>query len=105
MAKYYIIDTRSVVGNCALFWRPDGQGYTCDVDDAGIYDEAEAFRKRDTDIPIPVEDIERLVVKHVRADTNAFYKLLRDAKQSAQWAEQHLRGNDPNDVGPFGSYE
>jgi len=32
---YYIQDTRSVVGNCALWWRKDDQGYTCDIDDAG----------------------------------------------------------------------
>lgn len=39
-AKFYVLDARSVVGNCALWWRPKGQGYTCELDEAGVYDEA-----------------------------------------------------------------
>jgi len=31
---YYIQNTRSVVGNSALWWRIDGHGYTCDLSQA-----------------------------------------------------------------------
>lgn len=34
---YYVQDTRSVVGNCALWWRENGAGYTCAIDEAGLY--------------------------------------------------------------------
>ena len=65
---HYILDTRQVVGNCALFWRPNGNGYTCELDDAGLYTRAEAESHRDTDVPVPREMAERLVVRHVRLD-------------------------------------
>ena len=68
---YYIQDTRSVVGNCALWWRKDDQGYTCDIDDAGVYTEkAMRLRTRDrmTDKPFPVEFVQSHIVRHVRVE-------------------------------------
>ena len=68
MSKYYIMDGRSVVGNCALWWCPNGQGYTCDLDKAGLYTYDEANSHRDTDIPVPATLAKSLVVNHVRRD-------------------------------------
>ena len=65
---HYILDIRSVVGNCALWWGPNGQGYTCNLDDAGLYTRAEAYSHRETDVPVPREMAERLVARHVRLD-------------------------------------
>lgn len=59
--RYYIQDTRSFVGNAVVWWRPEGKGYTCHLDDAGLFSEEEARRierDRSTDKPIR-EDIAR----------------------------------------------
>ena len=48
--KFYILDVRSVVGNCAMFWRPQGAGYTTQLEAAGLYSEEEARSHRETDI-------------------------------------------------------
>ena len=65
---FYILDTRTVVGNCAMWWCPNGQGYTCDLSKAGLYTREGAFNQRDTDVPVPRHVAERLVVGHVRLD-------------------------------------
>lgn len=69
--KYYIWDKRTVVGNCAMFWRVKGAGYSCDLNEAQISDEkeAESFRRSDrhTDVPIDKEWIDAIATKHVRA--------------------------------------
>lgn len=65
---FYILDTRQVVGNCALWWRPDGAGYTCDLGDAGLYSREAARSHRETDIAVPRELAERLAIRHVRLD-------------------------------------
>jgi hypothetical protein len=61
--KYYIIDSRNPIGNCALFWRPEGAGYTTDLKDAGLYEKGHS--SRDTDIEIPENIIEQCTVTHV----------------------------------------
>jgi hypothetical protein len=69
--KYYIQDTRQVVGNCALWWAADGKGYTTQLEEAGVYEEAEANqigRGRDTDRPVPVDVAKRASVTHVRVE-------------------------------------
>ena len=63
---YYLLDCRSSVGNCALWWRPEGKGYTCELREAGLYTKKEAFGHRDTDIPIPQAIAEAHVAGHVR---------------------------------------
>lgn len=67
---FHILDTRQVVGNCAMWWRPNGQGYTCDLNDAGKYTRSEvsARTQRDTDIPICCEDARKFAVLHARID-------------------------------------
>lgn len=61
---YYIQDTRSYIGNCVVWWRAGGRGYTTDLDDAGLYTQQEALaqhRSRETDVPWLCSEIEPLV--------------------------------------------
>ena len=68
-AWYYIQDTRSTVGNCALWWRTEAKGYTCDIDAAGQFRGVYARGlDRATDVPWPAEAIEAGIVRHVRLD-------------------------------------
>ncbi len=62
--EYLILHTEVVVGEAALFWRPNNSGYTIDFDQAGRYTREEAHAKghRNTDIPVPV-DIARACVR------------------------------------------
>ena len=40
--KYYIQRHASgYCGNCLLFWRKGGHGYTCDLNDAEVWDESD----------------------------------------------------------------
>ena len=65
---YYILDARACVGNCALFWCPNGNGYTCELHKAGLYTLEQAQAHRDTDIPVPMSVVRDLMVTHVRLD-------------------------------------
>lgn len=65
--KYYVLDSRSVSGNSAVWWRPDGAGYTCDLGDAGLYEDS-WMPPRKTDIMVPQELAERLAARHVNLD-------------------------------------
>ena len=65
--RYYLSDDRQVVGNCMLWWCPNGAGYTCELGKAGIYTGSEADH-RDTDVPWPVDYVQSRVVVHVRRD-------------------------------------
>lgn len=73
---FYILDTRSVVGNCGVWWRADRNGYTCDLTKAGRYGEGETKGLRPTDIALPCDEVDALAVQHVRTDTPAFRTLL-----------------------------
>lgn len=64
---YYLQDARVSTGNCATWWRAEGKGYCCDLDDAGVY-KGRDCSKRETDVPWPAEWVRARVVKHVRAD-------------------------------------
>lgn len=71
-ADYYVQDTRSVVGNCGSWWKPNGAGYCCCIDEAGIYKGKYVRSLRDTDVPWPVAHVLQHVVRHVRVDNQAF---------------------------------
>lgn len=68
--RFVLVDLRSVVGNCALFWAEGRSGYTCDLDAAHVFDEAEAWSQHrcrpEEDMPIPLDVARALVVSHVR---------------------------------------
>lgn len=67
---YYIQDTRQIVGNCALWWRHEGKGYTCELLDAGLFkgNSSEVHSDRDCDVPWPAELVRKLVIGHVTTD-------------------------------------
>jgi DnaJ-class molecular chaperone len=65
-----------VVGNSALWWRPESAGYTINISDAGKYDEDFVARhNRPTDVCIPCEAVDELIESHVRADLEKFVAL------------------------------
>ncbi|KRD71395.1 hypothetical protein [Lysobacter sp. Root96] len=60
---YYMQDSRSYVGNCPLWWNPQGHGYTTRLDEAAKYTREEAARMhkaRPTDIPWPCALVDSL---------------------------------------------
>lgn len=66
-ALYFVQDTRSIVGNCAMFWAKNGAGYVCALEDAGAYPGHEVANMRETDIPWPMSFVLSIATKHVRA--------------------------------------
>ena len=66
---YYILDARQCVGNCAVWWRPQGKGYTCELNKAGLFTKEEAESHRKTDLPVHKDIAEGLVRQHVRWDS------------------------------------
>lgn len=62
---YYIVDMRSGVGDCALLWRPEGEGYTTNIDEAGKFTKDNI---RVTDLFVPVEVADACSERHVRLD-------------------------------------
>lgn len=64
---FYIQDARSNADGCVLWWRPNGGGYTVDLDDAGKYTRNQAFKgKRETDVPVPCHVAEAITTRVVR---------------------------------------
>lgn len=68
-AMYYIRNTRSVVGNSALWWADGGHGYTCDLKKAWKVPETKARSicsdRPEQDYMIKATDVEKLVEHHV----------------------------------------
>lgn len=76
---YYVQDTRTIVGNCALFECADRRGYTCNLDKAGVFTEAEAkaiVRGGDRRM-FPCEQVSPLADVHV--DAGRLLRLLRES--------------------------
>ncbi len=59
---FVLIDCRTIVGNTPLFWMPNGNGYGSVVNEIGRYPVEDAYRKRETDFPVPL----RIAVKCAR---------------------------------------
>lgn len=80
MAKqYYILSFNGPVGNDALWWRPEGKGYTMDLADAGKFDELTVrlspglYNNGEGTRAVPCEAADALVCKHVLWDDLTFY--------------------------------
>jgi hypothetical protein len=67
-ACFYVLDARTVVGNCAMWWCPNGQGYTCDITKAGLYTAKRCAGMRETDVPVHRDIVTGLIVQHVLVD-------------------------------------
>jgi hypothetical protein len=66
---YYILDTRSTCGDCAVWWAPDSAGYVVNLDDAGVYDQAFVDGLwRDTDIAVPADVATEIAGRHVHME-------------------------------------
>ncbi len=67
-ACFYVLDARTVVGNCAMWWCPNSQGYTCELGKAGLYTAKQCEDMRSTDIKVHRDVVARLTLQHVRVD-------------------------------------
>ena len=65
---FYVMETRTLVGNCVLWWCADAKGYTCDLDKAGQYTKEQVEGMRATDVAVPILMADRAAVTHVRRD-------------------------------------
>ena len=65
MTQYYVQDSRQFVGNCILWWRKENAGYTTDINDAAIFEDADLPRNRDSDVPWPKAYIDQHLRKTV----------------------------------------
>lgn len=96
--EYLILDTRSTVGNCALWWGPDRSGYVCSIDEAGRYTKAEAERQaasRSTDVAVPLARAEQLAIRHVRRDSLDREQALRGGAMALEWHPGTDKAGDP----------
>lgn len=65
MSKFYVQDKRDYVGNCILWWRENGAGYTTNIEDAGVFTEDTLPKNRETDVPWPKKYIDEHLRKTV----------------------------------------
>lgn len=78
---YFIQDTRNYVGNSVMWWRPNGDGYTSDIDQAWKVTKEKAeqmHQNRPTDVPWPCTPIE------AKAQRNFDMQLLRDIPKAGK---------------------
>ena len=80
MAKqYYILSFNGPVGNDTLWWRPEGKGYTMNIDEAGKWNEDDVkahqglYNNGEGTRAIPCKVVDALVRKHVLWDDLHLY--------------------------------
>jgi hypothetical protein len=81
---FYVLDRRTYVGNCALFWAKNRAGYCCDPSEAHVFTETEIRREtwRATDVPVLKDDVDRACVRHFRIDTETAQKVMADSDRA-----------------------
>jgi hypothetical protein len=69
---FYLQDIRQVAGNCAILWRENGHGYTCNLAHAGKYHRTEAESivrgSEGHHVMLPCAEVDAIAVTHVRAE-------------------------------------
>lgn len=74
--RYYIMQ-RQCSGNCAIWWRAGGNGYTCNLDEAEVMSHAEAEKtcrsRPGEDFAVPEQLVRMAVRRH--ADVNVLREL------------------------------
>jgi len=66
MTEYYIVLNSPHGSDYALFWRPNSQGYTRQIDLAGRYSEKKAkeiCRMRGEEFMVPCDEVEAVAVR------------------------------------------
>lgn len=67
--QYYIQNVRNG-GSCAIWWRPNGHGYTSNLDEAWVVTEQEAHRicsnRPEEDVPCEKEKVDAAAARHLR---------------------------------------
>lgn len=90
---FYILDSRSIVGNCALWWRTGGYGYTTDLDDAETERRDGLWRfSRPHDVPMLKTAIDKMTMRHVSVDSLAFQQLKEDSRRERDLQRKSARG-------------
>lgn len=79
---FYVQDRRSYVGNSVVWFGPNNQGYTIDMDKAGKYSKEDIIKlfgkdKRETDIIWPADEVEKNIRKHVDSQYLDRTKIIR----------------------------
>lgn len=71
-SSMYYIQNKGYVGNCLLWWREGGNGYTCDLSEAWRLPEEKANdickSRPEEDIPHPVDLVNSIAVRHVSCE-------------------------------------
>ena len=67
--ELYYIQNKGYAGNCLFWWRPDGRGYTCDLNEAWKVTKERAEEicrtRPKEDIPRLVKIVDGVAVRHV----------------------------------------
>lgn len=91
---FFYIQNVGFQGNCIKFWRPNGHGYTCNLDEAWKVTEAEAqnicHSRPKEDIPWPAEKVDRFAHRHL--DVEALRAIRPSADPQPQSAPRAIRG-------------
>lgn len=86
--KYYLQDSRSIVGNFLLFWRKDHRGYTTDIDDAHEFTLEEALSHRESDVPWSVDEMRSVAKLRVDHQNLAYTWLEQRQRMVAELSKQ-----------------
>lgn len=82
--KYYILSRERPGGPLAVWWGPNGSGYTTDVSKAGVYTSVEAREiETKTDIAIPVDDVINNIIPVARLEK--FSKFRKPSMSNGQY--------------------
>ena len=75
--QFYIISHKQIWGDDAVWWRPNRQGYTSRLDEAGKYSEEDAAGiKLQDDVPLPCAKVD--AAAHRSVDIATARKIERD---------------------------